>query len=102
MSSPDADAAVGLCLHCRHVRAVPARTGQRYYRCERSNSDPRYPRYPRLPVRSCDGHEPRGAPVDGEPWHGKLSLTDIEPPPDARYPPTGVWGAGPMRGRLRR
>ena len=66
MSSLDTDAAVGLCLSCRHVRVVPSRTGQRYYRCEQSSSDPRYPRYPRLPVRMCDGHEPRGAPVTDE------------------------------------
>ena len=67
MASPDTDAAVGLCRSCRHVRVVPSRKGQRYYRCERSSTDPRYPRYPRLPVRICDGHEPRGAPVTDEP-----------------------------------
>ncbi len=70
MSSLDTDAAVGLCRSCRHVRVVPSRTGQRYYRCEQSSSDPRYPRYPRLPVRMCDGHEPRGAPVTDEPSPG--------------------------------
>ena len=54
----DPDAAVGLCLRCRHVRVVPSRTGQRYYRCERAATDAGYPKYPRLPVVQCPGYEP--------------------------------------------
>ncbi len=66
MAVIDPEAAVGLCLTCRHVQVVRTRTDQRYYRCERSTTDARYPKYPRLPVWSCEGHEPGGPPASDE------------------------------------
>ena len=70
MASTDPDAAVGLCLRCRHVHVVRSRTGGHFYRCERSATDADYPKYPRLPVRSCDGYERRGAPATDRPPRG--------------------------------
>ena len=70
MAAIEPGAAVGLCWRCRHVHVVRSRKGGCFYRCERSATDADYPKYPRLPVRSCDGYEPRGAPVTDQPRGG--------------------------------
>ena len=56
--SDDRDAAVGLCLTCRHSRRVPTPRAT-YWLCELAASDSRFEKYPRLPVLACPGYEPR-------------------------------------------
>ena len=63
MEAIDPEAAVGLCLRCRHVHVVLARAGRTYYRCERSATDGDYVRYPRLPVHRCPGYESADPPA---------------------------------------
>ncbi|GMV99856.1 MAG: hypothetical protein AMXMBFR84_09950 [Candidatus Hydrogenedentota bacterium] len=52
------DAAVGLCLSCRHARRIRhPHGGNDYWRCGLSDVDSRFPKYPRLPVSDCEGFE---------------------------------------------
>jgi hypothetical protein len=61
----EAEARVGLCLHCRHARRVPtARTV--YWLCARAATDPNFAKYPRLPVLTCPGYEPEAEAPEPE------------------------------------
>ena len=66
-NTPDEEAQVGLCLHCRHARIVISRAESRFYLCKRSRTDPAYPKYPRLPVLRCNGYEQDNPPAEPDP-----------------------------------